>query len=179
MLTALAALLHADVQLARRLETAEGAANATFVAARARLDPDSGATHVTVAGVRAMFDGRESPLTQTFGLGIFDSVGENELDELEHFFTEREAPVHHEVAPFLPPDLLSLLGDRGYRPVDLSTVLIRPTAIGSDASHMHVRHITEDERGTWARNAGEGWNSESPELPAPGPYSLWRTKAPQ
>lgn len=169
MLTAPAAILHADVEMARRLEATEGAANAAFVAAHARLDPSSGATHVAVAGVRAMFDGRESPLTQTFGLGIFESVGENELNELERFFMERGAPVHHEVSPFMPPDLLSLLALRDYRPIEMSTVLIRPTVIigtDTDTSHLHVRQITENERGTWARTAGEGWSSESPELGA-------------
>lgn len=167
MLSAPAAILHADIELARRLEATEAAANAAFVAAHAHVDPGSGATHVTVAGVRAMFDGRESPLTQTFGLGIFESVGDNELNELELFFTERGASVHHEVSPFLPSDLLSLLGVRDYRPMEMSNVLIRPTVImGTDASDLHVRQITENERGTWARTAGEGWSSESPELGA-------------
>jgi len=167
MLTVPAAILHADIELARRLEATEGATNAAYVAARARLDLGAGAAHVEVAGVRAMFDGPESPLTQTFGLGVFGHVGEGELDELERFFIERGAPVHHEVSPFLPPELLSLLAARDYRPIELSTVLIRPTAVsGADASPLHVRQITEDEGVVWSRTAGEGWSSESPELGA-------------
>jgi GNAT superfamily N-acetyltransferase len=158
-------ILHADLALARRLERTEGAANQAFVAARARLDPASGATHVEVAGALAMFDGPESPLTQTFGLGLFEPLGEAELERLERFFTERGAPVHHEIAPFLTADLLSLLSDRGYRPLEMSTVLTRPTDMtGAGASTFHVRRITEGEGGLWARTSGQGWSSESPEL---------------
>lgn len=56
-----------DIELARRLEGTEAAANVAFIEARARLDPGVGAAHTRVAGVSAMFDGPGSPLTQTFG----------------------------------------------------------------------------------------------------------------
>jgi GNAT superfamily N-acetyltransferase len=155
----------ADVQLARRLESAEGRANAAFVDARAQVDASSGATWTTIAGTYAMFDGVDSPLTQTFGLGIFEQEGAAELAELERFFTSRGATVFHEVSPYIAPDLLLLLSERGYHPIEQSTVLVRPTALDSRlGTAIVVRRIGPDERELWCRLAGEGWSSESPEL---------------
>lgn len=157
----------ADAELARRLERAEGAVNAAFVEARARIEPESGAVWTAIDGVYAMFDGVASPLTQTFGLGLFHDVTESQLEAIEEFFASRGAPVFHETSPFLPPEVLVLLAERGYRPVELSTVLVRPTesAPPSD-SPITVREIVAGEEELWARTAGEGWGSESAELAA-------------
>ena len=48
----------ADLALARRLERAEGHASRRFVEARARIEPESRAAFVEVAGAYVMFDGR-------------------------------------------------------------------------------------------------------------------------
>ena len=61
-----------DLALARRLERTEGLANAEFVDAHASAFPETGAQWIEVAGALAMFDGVESPCTQTFSLGMFD-----------------------------------------------------------------------------------------------------------
>ena len=60
----------ADLDLSRRLERTEAQSNIEFVDARALAFPQSGASRLEVAGAHAMFDGVESPLTQTFGLGM-------------------------------------------------------------------------------------------------------------
>jgi GNAT superfamily N-acetyltransferase len=154
-----------DVQLSRRLEGTEAAANVAFVEARARLDPASGATHARIAGVSAMFDGRESPLTQTFGLGVCGMPSAAEFDILENFFTRLSAPVYHEVSPVAPPEVLGVLVERGYVPVELSTVLVRPTiAPVVDSPRVSVRRIRPEEGPLWSRTAAEGWGSESDAL---------------
>lgn len=156
-----------DLALARRLERAEGASNAAFVDARADLDPSAAATRMEVAGVYAMYDGPESPLTQTFGLGIFDPVATAELEALEEFFAERGAATMHEVSPFLPPETLALLGERGYRAIEHSNVLARPLGLeDTPAGAATARRIQAGEEAMWARVAGQGWGSESPELGA-------------
>lgn len=157
-----------DLALARLLERTEAVANASFVDARARLETHVGATWIEVAGVYAMFDGPQSPLTQTFGLGIFDSVGTEEFARLERFFQERGAPVCHEVCPMIPPPVLELLNTRGYRPIEFSSVLIRPVAgtLGVPSGAITVRRIDVAEADLWSRIAATGWNSESPELAA-------------
>ena len=104
-----------DLALARRLERAEGRSNVDFVEARAKLFPDSGAEWIEVAGAYAIFDGIGSPLTQTFGLGVFDPVTRADMEKLEDFFQRRGARVHHEVSPLAEASLPALLNERGYQ----------------------------------------------------------------
>ena len=115
-----------DLSLARRLERTEASANAAFVTARAKLQPGCGATWTEVAGAYAMFDGAGSPLTQTFGLGLFAEAGEADFDALEAFFQQRSAEVHHEISPLAAPALLPHLNGRGYLPIEFTSVMFRP-----------------------------------------------------
>src|SRR5262245_30643333 len=119
MITSEQPIPFADLSLSRRLERAEGAANADFVEARAEFFPGSGAQWIEVAGAYAMFDGVGSPLTQTFGLGLFDPVTHAEIETLEQFFQRRGAHVHHEVSPMADVSLVGLLNERGYHPIEL------------------------------------------------------------
>jgi hypothetical protein len=106
----------ADLGLARRLERAEARANASFVEARARVSPSIGAEWIEVAGTYAMFDGVDSPCTQTFGLGVFVVPEAAHLDAIETFFQDRGAPVYHEVSPLADKSLAPMLSSRGYEP---------------------------------------------------------------
>ncbi len=74
-----------DHELARRLESTEAHSNAAFVEARARLFAGCGAEWRTVAGAFVLFDGPNSPLTQTFGLGLFEEASADDLAEMEAF----------------------------------------------------------------------------------------------
>jgi len=163
-------MLLVDRSLSQRLERAEAAANAAFVEARARLAPESGAAWIDVAGTYAMFDGVASPVTQTFGLGLFASPTDEDLTALEAFFIERGAPVHHEVSPIALVDLMPRLTARGYRPVELTTILFQelpraalPATIAPDPG-LRVRVITPGEGERWAQAAADGWNDVAPEL---------------
>ncbi|WP_420128774.1 GNAT family N-acetyltransferase [Longimicrobium sp.] len=157
-----------DLALARRLERVEASANAAFVAARARLQPESGAAWIEVAGAYAMFDGVGSPLTQTFGLGLFAKAGEAEFQALEAFFQQRGAGVDHEISPLAAPALLPHLNGRGYQPIEFSSVMFRPVTGALStvpvSGGLRVRRIEADEADLWARVAAEGWSTESPEL---------------
>src|SRR5262245_45537268 len=108
----------ADLALACRLERAEARGCSDFVDARARVAPESGAAWMEVAGTYAMFDGIDSPITQTFGLGIFENVTPAHLDTIEAFYRLRGADVHHEVSPLADPQLLGLLNERRYQPIE-------------------------------------------------------------
>jgi len=151
----------ADLALARRLEGAEAKSNADFVDARARVQPESGACRIEVDGTHALFDGVGSPLTQTFGLGVFSPATDEGLRTIEEFFRERGAEVFHEVSPMADPSILALLSGRGYEPVELSTVLVR--TIAADASDdasgsgLTTRVATPDEAELWAATAAMGW----------------------
>ena len=157
-----------DLPLARRLERAEGLANAAYVDARRDVQPEVGAEWIETSGTLAMFDGPASPITQTFGLGLDQSFTAASLDQIEQFFTARSAPTAHEICSFVSPMALNLVSARGYSPIEASIVLVRPTALPLPAgsSRVTVHEIGENETPVWARTAGLGWGSESAELAA-------------
>ena len=70
-----------DLALSRRLERAEAHANRRFVG---------------------------SPLTQTFGLGVFEPVTPAVLETLETFVTSRGSDTVHEARPLAEPSALAL-----------------------------------------------------------------------
>jgi len=151
-----------DLALSRRLERAEAVANARFIEARARLSPNSGAQWIEVAGAYAMYDGPESPCTQTFGLGLFQLPTGDDLDTLEAFFLSRGAPVFHEVSPLADKALLGLLNQRSYEPFEFTSVMFLPlntrppAAVPND--RIKVRVVRAEERDLWARTTAEGWS---------------------
>ncbi len=155
-------LIHADHSLACRLERTEASANARFVEARARVAPEVGAEWMEVAGAYAMFDGVQSPCTQTFGLGLFQMPTAVDMERIEVFFQSRQAPVLHEVSPLADAALVGMLSDRRYRPVELSSVLFLPlservpAALSSNAA-LKTRIVGEGERDLWARTSADGW----------------------
>lgn len=153
----------ADIDLARRLERTEARGNVEFVEARAKAFPDRGATWIEVAGAYAMFDGVGSPLTQTFGLGVFEPVTETHMDTLEEFFLSRDADVFHEVCPLADNSVFALFAKRGYHPVEFSNVLYRPISkdLRLEAAineRLNVRLTEKHEVQLWADTAFEGWS---------------------
>src|SRR5215510_2043534 len=159
-------ILFSDLSLSRRLERAEGRGNADFVEARAKLFPESGAEWIEVAGAFAMFDGVGSPITQTFGLGVFDPVTQADMERLEEFFQKRGAHVHHEVSPMADPALLALLNERGYQPIELTSVMYRPIWRGVRLASplnekVRARLAREGEEELWAKTAARGWSGET------------------
>jgi len=152
----------ADIDLARRLERAEAHGNVEFVEARKRAFPDRDASWIEVAGTHAMFDGVGSPITQTFGLGVFQPITAEQLNEIEEFFRSRGAEVFHEVCPLADPSVFDLIRERDYKPVEFSNVLYRPISVDLrlDASRnadIKVRVVEKNEIDMWAQTSSEGW----------------------
>jgi Acetyltransferase (GNAT) family len=159
-------MIFSDTTLSQKLERTEALANAGFVESRARLFPESGAEWIEVAGAYAMFDGVESPCTQTFGLGLFDEVGDSELEQIETFFTKHGAPVFHEVSPMNDLALVALLNSRGYQPMELSNVLYQSlehlgTHAAAPESAISTRIASGDEIDIWAATSAAGWATEA------------------
>lgn len=156
-------MILADLDLSRRLEKAEGRSSAEFVEARAQLFPESGARCIEVAGAHVMYDGPRSPITQTFGLGMFAPVTAAEMETIEQFYAERGAPTFHEVSPLADAGLFALLNERRYQPVEFTNVMFRPLETDlrlnrpADAE-VRVRLVREDERELWAQTSAAGWS---------------------
>jgi acetyltransferase (GNAT) family protein len=158
--------LFSDLALAQRLERAEGRSCAEFVESRTKISPDSGAQWIEVAGAYAMYDGAASPLTQTFGLGLFQPVTHVEMELIENFYRQRSAPVLHEISPLADAGLIGLLNQRGYHPLELTSVMFRSIADGIDLKtarneNIRVRLAGEHEGETWAQTAVKGWVDET------------------
>ncbi len=157
--------IFSDRALSQKLERAEARANADFVKSRARIMPESGAMWIDINGVYAMYDGCESPCTQTFGLGLFDEITGVEIQEIEKFFSDRGAPVFHEVSPMADASIMGLLNARGYKPVELTSVMYRPLEkIEKPAGVLNpgivTRIISPDEADLWAKTSAAGWATE-------------------
>lgn len=126
--------------------------------------PDSSAEWIETAGAFAMFDGIESPLTQTFGLGIFEEATHEILEKSEAFFKKHNAPVLHEVSPMADASIINLLNERGYQPIELTSVMFIP--IGEAKLDLAVnpkiktRIIKPGEEKLWARTSANGWATE-------------------
>lgn len=152
--------------LARRLERAEAVAGAQFVETRAHVSPKTGACWIEVAGAYVMFDGAQSPITQTFGLGVFQMPSTAEMDAIEAFFFQRDAAVNHEVSPVVDKALLAMLTERGYQPIELSDVMFLqfatlspgPPAAPSGDGAITVRLARHEDIDTWAETSAKGWS---------------------
>lgn len=152
---------YGDLELSRRLERAEGRTNEDFVRTRARIDPASGSCAMERAGTLALFDRVGSPLTQTFGLGLFEPAAEDGLEAIEGFFESRGAGVFHEVSPLADAQTIALLSRRGYQPIEWTTVLFRPIAGASGMAginaNVRVRIARRSETALWSETAARGW----------------------
>jgi GNAT superfamily N-acetyltransferase len=147
-----------DLAFSRRLELAEGRAGSRFVEARARCEPGMGSVWTEIAGAYLLYDGPRSPVTQTFGLGLSGLPSTEEMQRIEAFFEDRDAPVMHEVSPIADPGMLALLSGRGYSPVELTTILVESLSGRANAeSGVAVREARTEEREEWARTAAAGW----------------------
>ncbi|HYL72917.1 MAG TPA: hypothetical protein VEU96_01875 [Bryobacteraceae bacterium] len=161
-------MIFSDLDLARRLERPEALGGASFVDARSRLSPEVGAQWIEVGGVYAMFDGPDSPVTQTFGLGLFNEPTAADLDQLESFFQQRGAAVCHEVSPLAGIPVADLLCRRGYRPIEFTSVMYKQlqSAAGPyEPSHprLKTRLMAAGEEDLWSQISARGW-SEHPEF---------------
>jgi hypothetical protein len=159
-------MIFADRELAKRLEAAEAYGCAEFADARKMLDPHSSASWMKCAGTTVVFDGVDSPITQTFGLGMYEELSPEKLDVIELFFRDRGTIAMHEVCPFAGPSTLELLCERGYRPFEISNVMYRAVEGTDDSlpSNVAVRVIDADEAILWSDISARGWAHEHPEI---------------
>ena len=105
-----------DTALSQRLERAEAKASAAYVESRSRAAPALGAEWRDIDGTYAMFDGVGSPLSQTFGFGLFSPPTSAQLEAIESFFRDRGAEVFHEVSPLADAAVLGLMADEDIIP---------------------------------------------------------------
>jgi len=158
--------IYSDKVLSQQLERTEARFNAEFVSSRAKMFPGSGVEWREIDGTYALFDGAHSPLTQTFGLGLFEKITEKTLHELEKFYQRFEAPVFHEVSPMSDSAHMDILNQCGYRLSELTSILYKP--LSKEESFINPEITTEQlqrgEESLWASINAKGWSTEAPGL---------------
>ena len=118
--------IYSNKSLSMKLERIEARANAEFIHSRLKMIPESNAEWLDINGTYAMFDGKESPLTQTFGLGLFNELKISDLETIENFYNKFSVPVFHEVSPLADLSHIQILCERGYQPIEMTSILYKP-----------------------------------------------------
>jgi hypothetical protein len=86
------------------------------------------------------------------------------MEVLEEFFRQRRAPILHEVSPLADGALLTLLNERGYRPLEFTSVMFRPIRGGvrlttARNERIQARLAREGEQALWSQTAARGWGA--------------------
>ncbi len=151
-----------DLALSRRVERLEGMVSTTFSETNQRTAPQLGHLWRDFDGTYAIFDGADSPMTQTFGLGLFNPATAEQLTAIEAFFTERGADTMHELSPLAGVECSALLAERGYRPHELSTVLVQSldTPLDAPAIDLRVRIAETADHSAWIETSVSGWAAD-------------------
>ena len=149
-----------DKTLAVRLETAEALNQVEYAKAYNRVGLEPEAAYKKIGSGYAVFAGINSPLSQSFGMGLEGEVMDDELDELEAFFRDRGAAVNVEICNMADMIMIQKLISRGYTISEFTHVLVRPIS-PADAFDVKgdytIREAEEDEINTFSRVVAEGF----------------------
>jgi GNAT superfamily N-acetyltransferase len=162
-------MLHATLQLARRVDRAE----IDFCAAAAGAGRVDGIASLDVAGGRALCATEASPLNKVLGLGLGVPVDDADLDTIEAFYDERGIPVQIELCPLAAPGLSARLTQRGYQLQGFENQLVR--VLGADpVPEMASPRVTVAAAGleaTWLRVVAEAFaaGEDAGAVPVPPP----------
>jgi GNAT superfamily N-acetyltransferase len=154
--------LHADLELARRLEAAEAAGAAAAAETLRSLDARAGAAALEVAGGVAAFLGVGSPLTHAMGVGVHGPVAGADVDAVEAFYRARRSGALFELSPLADFALFEELGRRGYRIVELATLLARRITEEppGGAGGIVIEAGSPERAALWARTLAQGFHGE-------------------
>ena len=159
-----------DLELARRVEHAEGKACRECAEAFHRAHPEFPVAVEEIAGGVAVFAGADSPVTQAIGVGLEGTVKDEELDRLGDFFQARNAPAAIELCPLVEMSLYERFAARGYRLLEVSSVLIReissPGVAKPSVQHdVTVKTAPGDDAKLWTLTVAQGFAEQFPMTP--------------
>jgi len=172
--------LHADTDLAMRIEAAVVEDFVAFGEQGATMFPEDDPCLLDVAGGVALFLAAGSPMNQATGLGFAGPVSPADIADLEEFFSARSTEASLMLAPLAHPTLVDAVAERGFRPTGFENVLglelddsVAARLIGearaetAESTGIVIREArTEDERALWARANIEGFVAPLDPTPA-------------
>lgn len=149
------ALFITDPGLAQRLEQAEAATTAHYVAARARLRPAAGCTTAALGDGTAFYAGAGSPINRVVGLGMVQPVAAEVIAACTEFYHVRQAAPHIDLCPLAHPSLLTTLLHAGYGVAQFKHVCARTLSSWPDITaanpEITVAPVTAAEAALWAQ----------------------------
>lgn len=169
--------LHADLELAARIEAISAAEMRAFAESSAALFPELGASWLAVAGGIAGFCGPDSAVNGTVGVAVGSVVTEADIAEVERYFLDRGARPALSACPLADPSLAQWLTARGWVMTGFENVLVRTLAPDADIAdpnpgvEIRIAH-TAEELAQWAELVAVGFSA--PELPTEAEYRLGR-----
>jgi GNAT superfamily N-acetyltransferase len=158
--------LFLNLELARRIETAEAQAAVECAEALERFRPGSGAAVRRLAGGFAVYCGPSSPITQAVGMGLDGPVSEEEFDRMEEFYRSRGEAVRVETAPLADATFIELFGQRGYRVTEFSNVMARHVSDYEGEPEppegVTVEKVGKDQIDLWVQTVAQGFAEQFP-----------------
>ncbi|MDQ3397746.1 MAG: GNAT family N-acetyltransferase [Deinococcota bacterium] len=145
-------MLFADLALARRLEHHEARGLADYAYTQLALEPQAQARVLRIGGGYAVFLGAGLLVNRAAGLGLTAAVSASDLERIERFYEERQAPVALELCPLADSSFLELLGRRGYGIKKFYNVYARsifPSERLPPEAEVSVRPLNADEADLW------------------------------
>lgn len=155
-----------NLELARRVESAEAQAAVECAEALGRFRPASGAAVRRVAGGFAVYCGKDSPITQAVGMGLDGPVSGEEFDRLEEFYRSRGEPVRVETSPLADASFVEQFGPRGYRVTEFSNVMARQVSPDETCPEppegVTIEKIGKDQIDVWTETVAQGFAETYP-----------------
>lgn len=156
--------LFASRALSVRLEAAEVAQILSLAPVHTARLPEREAAVLSRGGGCAGFFGRGVAISRAVGLGMSGPVEAEDIDAIEGFYRARSAPARLLVSPYAHPSLLERLGKRGFRLLELDTMLVRPIdpreAFAASGAEAAVRVAGPDDAAAWVQASLEGFSGQ-------------------
>ena len=162
-------MLHATIELARRVERAE----IDFCALAGTRGAHSRVAALDVGGGRALFSRTGSPLNKVLGLGLQGPVSNEDLNRLEAFYAVRQSPAQVELCPLAYADVARRLSERGFVLQGFENELgveLAPTGGGTGEQEdggVRVALATAEAAETWTQVTAEGFAAAESDPGAP------------
>lgn len=114
-----------DKALARRLESCEEMPQVLYARIFKETRPEIGAAEEEICGGHMVFAGLGSPIGRATGAGFDRPLTAEDVDRIEHFYRERNAPSQVDLTPLHGPEVFEMFKARGYSIAELNNVLYR------------------------------------------------------
>src|SRR5690242_13276177 len=113
-----------DVELAKKLESAEAFGLRSVVSHAMRAFPDRDIALEEVAGATVAYCAPQSSFNKATGAGLHRSVSDDDIEEIIAFFHSRGETARVDVSPVADVELAKKLGRRGFVLDDYENALV-------------------------------------------------------